>query len=376
MNCSALMGAAGLVDLESTQAEILVATTWHCNLGCSYCFVRESELMQRSDPMSPALASRVIDALDQALSYTESICVHLYGGEPLMNLSAIEAMVTQAATKKTGRFTFAVTTNGTITSQAAIDLLGAGHFQVILSIDGPAEIHDQCRRTLGGKATHARVLNFLELLRKQTDCWVRGSAVARSGWSLAEATQYLSTLPVDTIKAQAVRGPPGTPFALTEMETQAYLEDLEGIGQRIIAELEAGQIPRDDRFSSRVLQLLAGVKRSAFCGAGYTTFGITPTGYVLPCVLMEVEGCLLGHINDEPTSWLEAGHHWRAAQPERDSCRGCAVFTLCGGGCPAIMPICGAGECNIIRKNCQVATTIYEHFKETPETLLALAGII
>ena len=42
-------------------------------------------------------------------------------------------------------------------------------------------------------------------------------------------------------------------------------------------------MPRDDRYSSRVLQLLKGDRRDAFCGAGDTIFGITPSGDVLPC---------------------------------------------------------------------------------------------
>lgn len=363
------------VEQTHQKAEILVATTWACNLRCSYCFVRERSLMKLCQRMTPALAKRVIDALDEGLAHVESICVHLYGGEPLTNLPALAAMLDRAQAKAPGRFSFAITTNGVCTSPAAIELLDQGNFHVILSIDGPAEIHDACRRTTHDEPTHDRVLRFLQALRTQTNCWVRGSSVVRSGWSLAQAVAYLRTLPVDAIKAQAVRGPAGSPFALSTAEKQAYLADLATIGAQVVAEIETEQPPLDDRFSSRVLQLLTGKRRDAFCGAGETTFGITPSGAVLPCILLEPASCTLGHVNDDPSTWMQAGRQWKLTQARRTACATCQFLSLCGGGCPALMPVCGDSECELIAQNCEVATTIYEHFRSRPEALLILAGI-
>lgn len=76
---------------------MLVAVTWVCNLSCSYCFVREADLMKSGRRMTPTLARRVVDALDEGLTNVGVIDIHLYGGEPLANLPAIEAMVEQEA---------------------------------------------------------------------------------------------------------------------------------------------------------------------------------------------------------------------------------------------------------------------------------------
>jgi len=325
--------------------------------------------------MSPETAVRVVDALDEGLTYVESISIHFYGGEPLINLRPIEAILKRSKEKKTGRFSFAVTTNGTCFSKAAFALLEEGKFQVILSIDGPAEIHDECRQTAEGAPTHARVMRFLSALRSQTTCRVRASAVVRSGWKLYQATEYLSKLPVDVIKAQAVRGPEGTPYTLSKTEKLDYLRDLEKIGRQVIAELEAGQIPKDDRFTNRILQLLKGDHRDAFCGAGYINFGVTPPGDIVPCVLMDPEGCHLGHVNDDPKVWVNAGRRWKESQVVRSECKACSSYRLCGGGCPAMIPICGSDECDITRKNCEIAVAIYELFRSKPEALLALVGI-
>jgi uncharacterized protein len=354
---------------------VLVATTWRCNLRCAYCFVAENRLGAGGERMSPELAERVVDALDEGLPEVASICLHLYGGEPLTNLPAVEALVRRAEEGRPGRFSFAVTTNGTQASDRVFELLDRGRFHVILSLDGPAAVHDACRRTAGGRPTHERVRSFLDELRTRTRCSVRGSSVVRSGWRLAQAIAYLGALPVDAIKAQAVRGAPGSPWSLTEEEKELYLEDLDALGREVAADVEAGRAPLDDRFNHRVLQLLAGIERESFCAAGETTFGVTPTGEVLPCVLLDSEERRLGHIEDDAAAWRHAGRLWRAARPPRSECASCAARTLCGGGCPAILPVCGADECDLVRKSCAVATGIYDRFRARPERLLVLAGL-
>ena len=355
-------------------SEVLVSTTWECNLRCAYCFLKEKTFKSSHRQMSVSTARRLIDVLDDTMQHVESICVHLYGGEPLINLPVLREMVRRVGDKSPGRFSFAITTNGTLLSDEIIELLDRGNFQVILSIDGPAYIHDVCRRSVSSEPTHHRVIEFLEALKSRTRCWVRGSAVVRSGWRLKDADEYLRTLPVDVIKAQAVRVADSAPFALSVQEKQEYFSDLEHVGRKIIAELEAGTRPLDDRFSSRVLQILKGEARESFCGAGETTFGFLPDGTVTPCVLLSPEAHILGHIHDEQAKWISAGKQWKEDSCRRARCEGCNAFPLCGGGCPAIMPVCGANECDIIRKNCEVAHSIYRHFEDRPEMLVPLAG--
>jgi uncharacterized protein len=357
------------------RAEVLVAPTWRCNLKCRYCFVQENDLAKEGIDMSPELAARVVDALDEGLGDIRTITIHLYGGESFTNLPAVQAMVNRALQKKPGRITFSVTTNGTVLSDEVIEVLKAGKFHIVLSIDGPAEIHDECRRKRDGSPSHANVMRFLQAIRSRTSCTVCGSAVVRSGWRLRQAWDYLRSLPIQSIKAQAVRVPEGTRFALSKEERKIYMEDIEYIGRQVIEDLEAGRIPIDLRFASRVLQLLKGAERDSFCGAGIISFGITPTGSVLPCLLLDENSYTLGHINNDPKIWIEAGRKWQA-KPLRPGCQSCPHLNLCGGGCPAMISVCAEDECELVHKNCEVAISIYEHFKDTcPEALLGLAGI-
>lgn len=364
------------IENAYTEAEVLVSPTWTCNLKCKYCFIRRNHVIKVEPPMSNALAERMLDALDEGFPDAQRIRIHFYGGEPFMNVNAIKTAVFKAVKEKPGRFLFAVTTNGTQCTDEVMEILDAGNFYVVLSIDGPEEIHDECRITANGSKSHATVRKFLDMVLSKTSCHVMGSSVVRSGWRLREAVKYLRSLPVHTIKAQMVRIPTGSPYALTPSERQEYLDDLDVLGKWVIEEIEEGKIPRDSRFSSKTLQLLRGSEsRFAFCGAGRNCFGITPEGNMYPCLLIDEPGSYLGNIADDPKVWREKGHQWRI-RPKREKCLSCPSFQLCGGGCPAIISVCGDEECDVITKNCEVAHNIYSHFQDRPEMLLALAGIV
>lgn len=361
------------------RVEILVNAAQECNLACKYCFVDQGRFMygrKRVRRLSPRHAKRLIEVLPEELPLAQEFCIHFYGGEPLLNLTAIRAAVDTAASMTNHHFTFAITTNGSICSKEAFSILREGRFNVILSIDGPAHIHDAVRRTVTGKPTHARVLKFLQHLKREPKLFVRGSSVVRPGWSLREACTYLNTLQVDAIKAQAVRLPSGHELALTEKERLEYFQQLRELAGRVIDSVERREYPKDDRFNHRVLQLLRGTRRTAFCGAGRWVFGLASDGTVLPCALLAgSEEMSLGSIDEPNGNWVERGKVWAEKHGPRSECRRCWALPLCGGGCPAMIPVCGEDECEMVRVNCEMALAIYGAFRGHPEDLLTLAGV-
>jgi radical SAM protein with 4Fe4S-binding SPASM domain len=114
--------------------------------------------------------------------------------------------------------------------------------------------------------------------------------------------------------------------------------------------------------------------RVSFCAAGDQSIGVTPAGWIVPCVLIE-EADVLGHVGDDPGKWIEAGRRWLRSRKLRSECQACDHLPMCGGGCPAIMPVCGIGECEFIRRQCDLAVEIYENFEDRPQALLGLVGI-
>ena len=371
--------ATPVADLpDCNRIEILVNTTQRCNLTCPYCFVdqgRFSYKQERPGDLTPALARQLIHVLPEAIPDAAEYCIHFYGGEPLMNLDAIDAAVTAANTREDHRFSFSVTTNGTMDPGTVVPLLAKGHFSVILSIDGPAPIHDAIRRDVEGNPTHGKVLDFLFRIKQEGGLFVRGSSVIRHGWRLKDAERYLETLPVDAIKAQAVRLPADHPLSLTEKEREQYFGDLDDVATSVIESIRREELPLDDRFNSRVLQLVCSSRRESFCGAGISIFGMACNGTMYPCILHAGnEELALGHIGDPGHGWVKKGQEWAKSRRRGDDCMGCFALPLCGGGCPAMLAVCGEDECEYTRKVAELAIAIYGSIPHKPD-LLVLAGI-
>lgn len=360
------------------RVEILVNATQRCNLACPYCFVHRGRFSydhEQPPDLTPDLAEQLIRVLPEAIPDADEYCIHFYGGEPLMNPGAVGAAVEEAHRGGDPRFTFAVTTNGTIDPGVTVPLLLEGNFSVVVSIDGPEQIHDEVRRDTDGNPTHAKVRAFLDRITAGHGLSVRGSSVIRHGWPLADAEQYLGSLPVTAIKAQAARVPEDHPLALTGAERDRYLQELEEIAGSVIDGLNRGELPQDDRFNSRVLQLVCRARRESFCGAGTSIFGMGCDGTIYPCVLHAGNKNLeLGHISDPEHGWVRKGKEWVDGRTRRGTCSRCWAAPFCGGGCPAMLSVCGEDECEYTRKVCEMAIAIYGSVLHKPDLLL-LAGI-
>lgn len=360
------------------RVEVLVNASQVCNLACTYCFAHQGKFGYNEDrvlKLSPNHAQRLVDVLPEALPWAKEFCIHFYGGEPLLNVEAMRTAV-KAAREYDNLFTFAITTNGTIVTDEVFSLLREGHFSIVLSVDGPAHIHDSMRRTAQGGPTHAMVMEFLHQLRQPPRVPVRGSAVVRKGWTLREAERYLHSLDVDLIKAQAVRLPEDNPLMLNKKEREEYINHLGEVADAVIAGLQKGIPPKDDRFNQRVLQVLKGTKRTSFCGAAQWSFGVAADGTVLPCVLVAgMPDTVLGHLDDPPSTWVEQGKIWAETHGPRTECESCWALPLCGGGCPAMLNVCGEDECVLTRAHCELSLSIYGAFRDSLVDLLWLAGI-
>jgi len=135
-----------------------------CNLNCRYCYsVEHSPKNLVPDVACDALGA--VAAYAGQHGFDELHCVWL-GGEPLLAGIAFFARVLSATSRLPLPLRHFVQTNGLLLDDEYCRLFRDAAVCVGISIDGPQEIHDTFRVSLGGEPTHSRVMEGIALLRK------------------------------------------------------------------------------------------------------------------------------------------------------------------------------------------------------------------
>jgi uncharacterized protein len=141
-----------------------------CNLDCKYCFYLEKEKLYPGETrwrMSDDVLTEYIRQYIHSQPVPE-INFAWQGGEPtLLGVDFFHSAVALQKQFADGKTIFnAIQTNGTLLDDEWCEFLAANKFLVGLSIDGPAELHDQHRVDKRQQPTFAAVMRGLELLKK------------------------------------------------------------------------------------------------------------------------------------------------------------------------------------------------------------------
>jgi uncharacterized protein len=142
-----------------------------CNLRCSYCYYLDKHDIGNADQpaiMSDDLLERYIVQHIEATT-DETILFSWHGGEPVM--AGIDffrkAVKLQRKHLPPGKSVLnGIQTNGTLLTNEFCSFMATEGFIAGISIDGPQELHDRHRLTLGGGSSFARVINGYKLLRR------------------------------------------------------------------------------------------------------------------------------------------------------------------------------------------------------------------
>jgi uncharacterized protein len=150
---------------NKTCGQIILEVIQNCNLRCKYCTYSGHYSYQRlhnQKEMSWETAKAGVDWFVKASRDNENKAVTFYGGEPLLRFDLIKKVIDYA--KQQGmEFFHSFTTNGTLLgNREIIDFLAMNKVSMLVSLDGPAEVHDKYRVFAHGKPTHAVIMENLE----------------------------------------------------------------------------------------------------------------------------------------------------------------------------------------------------------------------
>jgi uncharacterized protein len=164
-------------NLRSNRFTATVVLNLDCNLACPYCY---EDHFRGKHYMPPAIANLLVETIiREQIDHKRDIKLQFYGGEPLLSLPMIFEIagpLLAAAEARGCSFSFTLTTNGTLlTRQVVEELLPLGLAGALLTLDGPAEIHDKQRPFVSGKGSFATVVDNIKETFDLLDLQVGGN---------------------------------------------------------------------------------------------------------------------------------------------------------------------------------------------------------
>ena len=322
---------------------LVLAATHACNLACEYCFVR-NYYPEQGGMMTIETARRAVDLL----SPKQSIAVGFFGGEPLLNwdlIAGVTAYVKEVAARHGVDRNLHVTTNALLLDDERIRFLNENGFSLIVSLDGPEELHNRMRPAKNPSlnshaATVANLRKFkgLGLARRTT----LRSTFTGAGIDMLQRIEYLNGLIEEGCafhmsvegcslnETACLRLPDGHPLAITPAHYDALAQEYHAAAEWYVAQARAGKKPSLQQFMWALRRLLYTQHSCTECGAGCGYLSVDPAGNLYAC---HREGkSLIGHLDAGVDEELRA--KWKDNRfYTRPACVDCSIKYVCGGGC-------------------------------------------
>jgi uncharacterized protein len=155
--------------LRNKLSYIILQVTQQCNLRCDYC-IYSGNYQNRSHSnavMNIHVAKQSIDFLVAHSQDSNLLNIGFYGGEPLLQFDLIQQCIEYAIKRTEGKkLLFHITTNGTLLDEKIAKYLSEYDINILISLDGPKEIHDMNRRfTVSGLGTFDLIMKNIETIK-------------------------------------------------------------------------------------------------------------------------------------------------------------------------------------------------------------------
>ncbi|WIX88184.1 FxsB family cyclophane-forming radical SAM/SPASM peptide maturase [Amycolatopsis sp. DG1A-15b] len=319
-----------------------------CNLACDYCYLytkADHGWQLRPRALSPELADRTVARIAEhvAAHRVPTLAVLLHGGEPLLGgLPLVRRIADALRDKVAARVRLSMQTNGTLLTEATLEVLSELDVGVGVSLDGDRIAHDRHRRGPGGQGSHADTAAALRRLN---------SPAFREIYRGVLCTIDLRNDPVACYEALLEFSPPRVDFLLPHHTWDApppgagrYADWLIRIFDRWYG---ADRRETGVRLFEEIIHVLFG-GRSAVESVGgppsapflvVETDGSISRSDILASAAENVAKTGL-HVDRDP---FDAALPGAAPPPLSASCRACDLVRVCGGGLPTHRYRSGSG---------------------------------
>lgn len=351
-----------------------------CNLSCEYCFAKGGKYHGPDAIMTTETAKKAIDFLIENSGNHYNLDVDFFGGEPLMNWDVVTETVDYARNleeKYNKHFNFTLTTNGMLLDDDKIEYLNENMKNVVLSLDGRREIHDEFRKTIGGKGSFDTVVpKFQNFVSKRGDkeYYMRGTYTSNNLDFTKDVKTYLD-LGFKRTSLEPVVGNSKSDYALKEEDLPVLFEEYEKLADMMIDAIDNNN---KFIFYHYMIDLENGPcahKRISGCGSGTEYMAITPSGELYPChQFVGNDDFIIGDINQGIIRDDIIEDFKKCNCYSKEECKSCWANMYCSGGCAANNYNANGDinethdySCKLFKKRIEmaIAIKIYEYMKES-----------
>lgn len=319
-----------------TKKHNTLSVTFHvtrdCNLRCHYCYTGDKV----ADKMSDEVIESAIAFIKSEVKSRDidSLNIIFFGGEPLIELKKICMIHDLLVNSIEGvDFYFAMSTNGTLLTNATIHELSYRNIYTSISIDGTPEVQDKQRPMVNGKGTSSIIQEVIPRLLAWSPCSeARCVVTPQSGLVVDETVAWLYEK--------------GFKYIAVAMDysadwKRADILNLEGslnrlsnwYGKLLLADKPIYLSCFDERIRTRTAGPL---EESERCAIGVKQFSISPSGKIYPCVqFVKNDDDLTYVIGDIWAGLDKAKLHsvFSCAEHEKEECGDCTVKDRCSSWC-------------------------------------------
>ncbi|MBU7042111.1 MAG: SPASM domain-containing protein [Theionarchaea archaeon] len=318
---------------NSAFLQIMIMTTYECNLSCPYCYEKKDPAISL-DPATTKRIERFVEHLIERCRPTH-LDFLMYGGEPLLNtppLYELTEYFARVSEETSVAFNVDMTTNGTLLTPQQVETLQSHDIRVVqVTLDGPQHLHDLTRRYKSGGGTYEDIISGLYLLTEST---ITPKIRINVHQDNVEAIDEL----LDDLKERGL-----SDVSIYYGIIRPMSRVCESYGNCIADSHLKSVIPSLWNLALEKGFSLPLQPQSNLIGCGMqqtSSFTIDPEGHLYKCVTMVGYPDLkIGTIEEDGSipRWTPAYYTWMSRDPlSFPTCRECAYFPLCGGGCPMI----------------------------------------
>lgn len=312
-----------------------------CNLRCRYCFADEGTYHTTERAyMSEEVGKKAIDFLIANSGKRHNLEVDFFGGEPLMNLKVVKAIVAYARQreKESGKeFHFTMTTNCVLLNDETIKWLNDEMYNVVLSIDGRECVHNAVRKAVNGKDCFSLIagnaIKFAKARGKKS-YYVRGTFTAKN-LDFASDVLALNDMGFDQISMEPVVTEIED-LKITKEHLPAILKEYDRLAENYI---DRRKTDKWFNFFHFMIDLEGGpclVKRLTGCGSGCEYLAVTPTGGIYPChQFAENKDYYMGNVFEGKINLDISKKFAKNIVTNKPDCANCMAKYYCSGGCAA-----------------------------------------